>query len=173
MIHTSLIAYLKTGQLGPFAQLLPRQSLLDTLGPPPFWDGWGGIPYEKSTVWVYDSIQFNFDDDYQIADTHIGFDCKFNNGSVSYSDWENRFLQFNDLAIDAICTPELFVETMKQNAIATTQNVLSGGRVMIDTEAGVQARFGTLSDYDASKALENPVRTNCAYLHRVTTVKLA
>jgi hypothetical protein len=173
MVHVSLIVYLKTGQLGPFTPLSPRSCVREILGPPPNWDGWGGIAYEQSTIWIYDSIQFNFDDNFRIVDTHIGFDCKFENESVTYSDWTNPFVQLDDLEIDAICTPDLFVEVMDQHAILTTRKAIAGGRLMINTEAGVQARFGAITDFDASMESETRVRTDCTYLHRITTVKLA
>ena len=173
MVCFSLIEYLRTGQLGPFAPLSNCSCLRDIFGPPPYWDGWGGISYEQSKIWVYDSIQFNFDDEFRLVDTHIGFDCKFKNGVVAYSDWKNPFAQLDDLEIDAICTPDLFAEVMNHNVVRTTRKTIAGGSLVIDTEAGVQARFSYLNDFDASMQSRTPIRSESAYLHRVTTVQLA
>ncbi|MFO1064850.1 MAG: hypothetical protein U0892_13375 [Pirellulales bacterium] len=106
-------------------------------------------------------------------DTHIVFDCKLKNDVVTYNDWENPFVRLDDFAIDAICTPDLFVEAMNRNAIPTTRKTISGSRVIIDTEAGVQARFSRLPDFDASMERKTPPRTDSPYLHRITTVQLA
>lgn len=170
MIRASLIAYLRTSQLGPFMPSCARDTVLALLGSPPYWDGWGGIPFEASSIWVYDSIQFNFDERMQLADTHIEFDSMFDGMSVKYSDWASISLQFDDLDLDAISTPERFRETMATHQIGIIQHSLSGGRVAIDTNAGVQARFAPAS---TSPIDECRITTKTAYLHRVTTVKLA
>lgn len=170
MIRASLIAYLRTAQLGPFVPSCARDTVLDLLGSPPYWDGRGGIPSEASSIWVYDSIQFNFNERMQLADTHIGFDSTFNGTSVKYSGWTNTFLQFDDLDFDTISTPNSFRETMATHQIGMTQHSLSGGRVLIDTHAGVQARFAPASTSPKDVCR---ITTKTAYLHRVTTVKLA
>lgn len=147
-----------------------RDTVLDLLGSPPYWDGWGGIPFEASSIWVYDSIQFNFDERMQLADTHIGFESTFDGTSVKYSDGTNTFLQFDDLDLDTISTPESFRDTMAAHQIGMIQHSLSGGRVAIDTNAGVQARFAPASTSPKDVCR---ITTKTAYLHRVTTVKLA
>ena len=172
MIQASLIAYLRTAQLGPFVPLCTRDTVLNLLGLPPYWDGWGGIPCEASAIWVYDSIQFNFDEQVRLADTHIGFESTFDGTSVKYSDWTNSFLRFDDLALDTISTPDRFRNTMATNQIGITQHSLSGGRVVIDTDAGVQARFATMTDFNASINNERLIATKTPYLHHVTTVLL-
>ncbi|WP_442511755.1 hypothetical protein SH528x_003468 [Novipirellula sp. SH528] len=173
MIQASLISYLKTAQLGPFVPLCARDTVLNLLGSPPYWDGWGGIPCEASVIWVYDSIQFNFDEQMRLADTHIGFESTFNGTSVTYSDWTNSFIQFDDLDLGTISTPDRFRNAMATNQIGTIQHLLSGGRVMIDTDAGVQARFATMTDFEASINNERRIATKTPYLHRLTTVQLA
>ncbi len=126
MIRASLIAYLRTARLGPFVPSCARDTVLDLLGSPPYWDGWGGIPSEASAIWVYDSIQFNFDERMKLADTHIGFESTYDGTSVKYSDWTNTFLQFDDLDLDTISTPENFRDTMATHQIGMIQHSLSG-----------------------------------------------
>lgn len=167
MIRASLIVYLRTAQLGPFVPSCARDTVLDLLGSPPYWDGWGGIPSEASSIWVYDSIQFNFDGQMRLTDTHIAFESTFDGTSVEYSDWTNSFIQFDDLALDIISTPDRFRDTMATYQIGTTQHSLSGGRVLIDTNGGVQAHFAPVTK---SYQTECTIETKTAYLHRVTTV---
>lgn len=167
-----MIAYLKTAQIGPFVPLCSRDTVLNRLGPPPYWDGWGGIPYEASTIWVYDSIQFNLDREMRLAGTHIALESTFDGTSVQYLDWKNSFVEFDDLDVNAISTPDSFRNWMSTNQIGTTQHSLSGGGVMINTDAGVQARFATKMNFKASINSECRVATKKPYLYRLTTVLL-
>ncbi|MCA9207987.1 MAG: hypothetical protein KDA55_06505 [Planctomycetales bacterium] len=173
MIQASLIAYLKTAQLGPFVRSCARDTVLNLLGSPPYWEGWGGISCEASAIWVYGSIQFNFDEQMRLVDTHIGFESTLDGKSVKYTEWTNSFIRFDDLALDTISTPDRFQDTMATNHIGTTQHSLSGCHVMIETDARVQARFATVTDFNSSINNERRIATKTPYLHRITTVLLA
>ena len=143
------------------------------MGSPPYWDGWGGISCDESAIWVYDSIQFNFDVHFRLEDTHVGFDSTFQDSKVIYADWTNPYIAFHDLSLDAICTPERFCHSLNANGIVASTHHVSGGRVLINTNAGVQARFSVQSDHVVSLDREYPVLTALPYLHRITTVVLA
>ena len=171
MTPASLIAYLKTGQLGPFGPLCPHQVVLATLGSPPFWFGHGTFSYQRSDIWVYDSVQFNFDEHMRLEDTLVHFHSEFDGTVVTYSNWNGRYISLDDLSVETICTPERFLSTMSANDIATSQQTSTGGQVLINTSAGVQASFCPRAQSGAYNEDGTRIFTDGPYLYSITTIR--
>ena len=169
MQSASIASFLRTGQLSTFRATTPRESVLAALGQPPFWGGRNDIAFSDSSIWVYDTIQLNFDDDLLLDGILIRFDCKFSNGELIYSDWHNSYFSFDDLCIPDICTPDKMRDFLNQHDIPTQTEESSGSRIFINTTSGTQARFARKTDHARSMQLETRISTDSAYLHMLAT----
>ncbi|QDU93644.1 hypothetical protein Pla8534_14240 [Lignipirellula cremea] len=130
------------------------------------------IPFSEASIWVYDSVQFNFDDEALLKDTLIQFDNAFDGTRVVYSPWKNGYIALTDLDPAAICTPHAFVTLMSKSGISTSLHEVSSDHVRINGSGGVQARFWRMKDVKREMVDGALVFSDFPYLHMVSTVHL-